>query len=128
MAQVQSCKCSGKACAIVDPETALGPAREYVLVQSKFYASAGEGDIRDGDMTKMLAARPDLKAFNGAAFQYRDVPLTAEAGERIRLYVVNAGPTLFSAFHVVGALFDKVYIDGNPENVLHAVRRIGQRF
>ena len=107
---------------VVDPETALEPAREYVLVQSEFYARSGEGGIWDGDMTKMLAARPDLMAFNGAAFQYRDLPLTADAGVRIRLYVVNAGPTLFSAFHVIGALFDKVYIDGNPENLLRGVQ------
>jgi nitrite reductase (NO-forming) len=66
--------------------------------------------------------KPDILAFNGIGFQYRDNPLPAKVGERIRLYVVNAGPTLFSAFHVVGALFDKVYIDGNPANVLHGVQ------
>jgi nitrite reductase (NO-forming) len=107
---------------VVDPETPLEPARDYVLVQSEFYAGAGEGGAWEGSMEKMMAAQPDLLAFNGVAFQYRDHPLAAAAGERIRLYVVNAGPTLFSAFHVVGALFDKVYIDGNPANVLRGVQ------
>ena len=107
---------------VVDPETPFEAAREYVLVQSEFYAMAGEGGVWDGDMDKMKAARPDLMAFNGAAFQYRDNPLPAKAGERIRLYVVNAGPTLFSAFHVVGALFDKVFVDGNPANVLRGIQ------
>jgi nitrite reductase (NO-forming) len=107
---------------VVDPETPLPAAREYVLVQSEFYAKAGAGGTWDGDMDKMLAVRPDLLAFNGVAFQYRDNPLPAKAGERIRLHVVNAGPTLFSAFHVVGALFDRVLIDGNPANELRGVQ------
>jgi nitrite reductase (NO-forming) len=61
-------------------------------------------------------------AFNGIAFQYKDNPLPAKVGEKVRLYVVNAGPTLFSAFHVVGALFDRVLVDGNPANVLQGVQ------
>ncbi len=107
---------------VVDPETPLPPATEYLLVESEFYAKAGANNTWDGDMDKMKAARPDLLAFNGKAFQYRDNPLPAKVGERIRIYVVNAGPTLFSAFHVIGALFDRVLIDGNPENVLHGVQ------
>jgi nitrite reductase (NO-forming) len=106
---------------VVDPATPLAPAREYVLVQSEFYASEGENGTWDGDFDKMLAARPDILAFNGAAFQYQDHPLPASVGETIRLYVMNAGPTLFSAFHVIGAIFDRVYVDGNPANVLQGV-------
>jgi nitrite reductase (NO-forming) len=107
---------------VVDPDTPLEPAREYVLLQSEFYAKPAADGTWDGDLDKMKAARPDLLAFNGSAFQYRDNPLPATVGERIRLYVVNAGPTLFSAFHVIGALFDKVLIDGNPANVLRGVQ------
>jgi nitrite reductase (NO-forming) len=33
-------------------------------------------------------------------------------GKTLRLYVVNAGPNRISSFHVVGAIFDKVYADG----------------
>lgn len=106
---------------VVDPVTPLPPAREYVLVQSEFYASGGENGTWDGDFDKMLAARPDILAFNGAAFQYRDNPLPASVGEQIRLYVMNAGPTLFSAFHVIGTIFDRVYVDGNPRNVLEGI-------
>lgn len=106
---------------VVDPDPPLAPAREYVLIQSEFYASEGENGTWDGDLDKMLAARPDLLAFNGIAFQYRDNPLPASVGETIRLYVMNAGPTLFSAFHVIGTIFDRVYVDGNPRNVLEGV-------
>jgi nitrite reductase (NO-forming) len=108
---------------VVDPTTPLPPAREYVLVQSEIYASSEtNANPWSGDMEKMLANTPDLMAFNGKAFQYKDHPLKASVGELIRLYVVNAGPTQFSAFHVVGALFDRVYVDGNPNNVLQGVQ------
>lgn len=107
---------------IVDPETPFPPAREYVIVQSEFYAMPGENGAWDADIEKMKAVRPDIVAFNGAAFQYRDHPLPAAAGEKIRLYVLNAGPTLFSAFHVIGALFDVVYADGNPRNPLYGLQ------
>ena len=39
-----------------------------------------------------------------------------EVGELIRIHVVNAGPTIFSAFHVIGTLFSAAYADGNPAN------------
>jgi nitrite reductase (NO-forming) len=42
--------------------------------------------------------------------------LKAKAGQRIRLFLMNAGPTQFSAFHVIGAIFSDVYVDGNPAN------------
>ena len=106
---------------IVDPDPPLEPAREYFLVQSEFYAKPGADGTWDADMDKMLAVRPDLLAFNGVAFQYRDIPLTADPGEKVRMYVMNAGPTLFSAFHVIGAIFDVVYVDGNPRNPLYGV-------
>jgi nitrite reductase (NO-forming) len=69
----------------------------------------------------MLAVQPDFVVFNGAADQYLQQPLTAAPGELIRLYVMNAGPTLFSAFHVIGAIFDRVYTDGNPANVSRGI-------
>lgn len=109
---------------VVDPQQPFAPAREYVLVQSEFYVRPGAAGEWEGDLNKAKGVRPDLLAFNGVAFQYRDVPLTASAGELVRLYVVNAGPTLFSAFHVVGAIFESAYVDGNPENRLRGIQTL----
>lgn len=106
---------------VVDPVPALEAAKEFVLVQSEFYLKQGIGENWAGDADRMLAVRPDFVVFNGAALQYQQQPLTAAPGERIRMYVMNAGPTLFSAFHVIGAIFDKVYVDGNPANVMRGV-------
>jgi nitrite reductase (NO-forming) len=53
--------------------------------------------------------------------RYLSEPIPVPVGEPVRLYLVDAGPSLSSAFHVVGAIFDVVQPDGNPENVLRGV-------
>ena len=108
---------------IVDPATPLPPAREYGLVQSEFYTTKGANGTVQGDYPKMQNGSPDFVVFNGVANQYTgNNALTADPGQRIRLWVVNAGPNDFSAFHVVGAILDKVYPDGNPANVLSGMQ------
>jgi nitrite reductase (NO-forming) len=106
---------------IVDPATPLPPAREYALVQSEFYVGAKNGDAYTGDMDKMMAQTPDYVVFNGMVNQYREHPLTANKGELVRLYIVNAGPNQTSAFHVIGTVFSAVYPDGNLANKLTGV-------
>ncbi|HEU0276739.1 MAG TPA: multicopper oxidase domain-containing protein [Rhodanobacteraceae bacterium] len=107
---------------IVDPATPLPPAEaSYVIVQSEWYTAQISGNLMGPDYQKMLAERPDEVVFNGAAFQYRDHPLQAIAGERVRLYFVNAGPNAWSSFHVIGATFDKVYPDGVTAHALDGV-------
>jgi nitrite reductase (NO-forming) len=93
-------------------------------VQSEFYVNKGSDGLFHSDSTKMNAAMPDYVVFNGFANQYKDEPLTANPGERIRLWVMNAGPTTFSAFHVIGALFDTAYADGNPQNEQHGMQTV----
>jgi nitrite reductase (NO-forming) len=107
---------------VVDPPAPLAPAREYVLVQSEFYLAQGENGLWKTDIDRALAVQPDFVVFNGAANQYQQETLKAAPGELIRLHVMNAGPTLFSAFHVIGALFDKVYHDGNPANEMQGIQ------
>ncbi|KRE85834.1 nitrite reductase [Rhodanobacter sp. Soil772] len=107
---------------IVDPATPLPPAAEsYVLVQGEWYTQQVSGTLMAGNYEKMQQIRPDEVVFNGAAFQYAAHPLTAKPGDLVRLYVVNAGPNLWSAFHVIGAIFDKVYPDGNPAEAISGV-------
>lgn len=107
---------------VVDPETPLPAADEsYVIVQSEWYTQQIAGQLMGPSYEKMLAERPDEVVFNGVAFQYRDRPLTAQAGKRVRIYFVNAGPSLWSSFHVIGAIFDRVYPDGDPAHALTGV-------
>ncbi len=101
---------------IVDPANGWAPATEYALVQSEFYTHQIPDGSYSVDVTKMMSNIPDYVVFNGYANQYKDAPLTAKVGQRVRLFILNAGPSQFSAFHVIGALFSDVYIDGNPAN------------
>jgi len=115
---------------IVDPRDGWGTTadKEFVLVQSEFYAKQGDSS----KVGVLLPATPDWTAeqsksatqvvFNGRAFQYKKNMLKADVGDRVRFYVVNAGPNFESDFHIVGAIFDRVYPDGNPRHALEGVQ------
>nr|WP_225956775.1 multicopper oxidase domain-containing protein [Amycolatopsis lexingtonensis] len=94
---------------IIDPPGLPAVDREYLLVSSQLYL----GDPgSDAQVAKIRAGQPDGWTFNGTAAQYDHAPLTTRAGERVRIWVVNAGPGDTTAFHVVGAQFDTVYREG----------------
>ncbi|MFC4102611.1 multicopper oxidase domain-containing protein [Paenibacillus xanthanilyticus] len=90
--------------------------RAYVVTQNEWYAENDYQDFEDG------AAR--YVVFNGSAFALQDQPLLAKVGDTVRLYVNNLGPNHVSSFHVVGTLFDQVYLDGNPRNPLYGMQTV----
>ncbi|WP_376690073.1 multicopper oxidase domain-containing protein [Wenzhouxiangella sp. EGI_FJ10409] len=99
--------------------------REYVLVQSEFYLT--EDDYNGGyryDHAAAMARDPSQVTFNGHVNALHDAPLRANAGERVRLYVLNAGPSGTSSFHVIGAIFDRVWYEGNVENDWHGMQTV----
>lgn len=113
---------------VVDPVPALPKVdREYVLVAGEWYLSNdGVAEPAQLDMNKARAMMPDWTAFNGYAGQYVAHPLTADPGDTVRFYVVDAGPSLTTAFHVVGTIFDTVYPNGDmsPEHVQNGVQTV----
>ena len=97
---------------IVEPKEGLPPVdKEFALVQSEWYL--GEQG-QPADLTKAMAAAPapDYVMFNGVASQYVDAPLQVGTGERVRMFVLNAGPSVDSSFHIVGTIFDTVIKEG----------------
>src|SRR4030095_8111132 len=74
------------------------------------------------DWQAAMAKNASYVVFNRRAVQYKDPPLRGCGGDGVRLFVVNAGPSFNSDFHVVGAVFDRVYPDGNPDHVLEGVQ------
>jgi nitrite reductase (NO-forming) len=94
---------------IIDPPDLAPVDREYVLVQSEFYLGAPG---QPGDLAKMQADEPDAVVFNGYVSQYAFRPLAARVGQRVRIWLLDAGPNRTSAFHIVGAPFDTVYAEG----------------
>jgi nitrite reductase (NO-forming) len=103
---------------IVDPRDGRPKAREYLIVQSEFYGTGG-------DYKAMMNNPPDVVCFNGQAFRYKATPLTASVGELVRVFIMNAGPSSTSAFHVIGELFDAYEPEGNPANRMAMHQTIG---
>ena len=95
---------------IIDPPDLPRVDREYLIVQSEMYLGAPEGEA---DADKVAADKPDLVVFNGYARQYDHAPLPARVGERVRIWVLAAGPNRGSSFHVVGGQFDTVWSEGD---------------
>jgi nitrite reductase (NO-forming) len=112
---------------VVDPATPLPRAdRSYVLVASEWYLT-GDGVTEPAslDMAKARAMQPDWTTFNGYANQYVTHPLTAKPGETVRFYVVAAGPTLDTNFHVVGTIFDRAWVNGDMTRFEQGVQTVG---
>jgi nitrite reductase (NO-forming) len=105
---------------IVDPQKPLPHARSFVLTAGEWYTDGASPAHLD--YAKAMAMTPDWSTFNGRAFQYDDKPLHAAPGERVRFYVVNAGPNLVVPFHLVGAIFDRAYPDGDVSHWLRDVQ------
>ena len=105
--------------------------REYVVIQSEFYAKPDPGKrkvdgaplyVLDGD--RLRAAQPTYTVFNGVHNGMVKKPLPAKAGERVRLFVLNVGPSKTSSFHVVGTIFDRVWFEGNPDNQFRGMQTV----
>jgi nitrite reductase (NO-forming) len=97
---------------IVEPEGGLPEVdHEFAFVQSEWYLGAQQATI---DITKASAGAPapDFVVFNGIANQYADHPIEVGVGETVRAFVLNAGPSIDSSFHVVGTIFHSVMKEG----------------
>ena len=101
---------------LVEPEAGLPEVdREYYIMQSEFYTAGAYGDegLQAFDMAEALTEIPDYVVFNGSVGALAgDNAIHAEVGETVRLYVGNGGPNLVSSFHVIGEIFDNVYVEG----------------
>jgi nitrite reductase (NO-forming) len=105
---------------IIDPPDLDKADQEFVMVQSELYLGPQDGVA---DPRKIAEGRPDAVVFNGYVDQYDHAPIKVRAGERIRVWVVDAGPQRATSFHVVGAQFDTVFKEGafllRPDNPEH---------
>lgn len=89
--------------------------REFYVMQSEFYTVGryGEEGYQPFSMEKALEENPDYVVFNGSVGALvGDNAIKANVGETVRLYVGNGGPNLISSFHVIGEIFDKVFVEG----------------
>ena len=98
--------------------------REFAIVQNEYYLKEKKDGTYMADLDAARKKQPMFVTFNGIAKQYVKNPLKVKAGERIRLYICNVGPNDQSSFHVVGTLFDRVWLDGNPVNEFRGMQTV----
>ena len=102
---------------VVEPEHGYPEVdKEFYVLQSEFYTP---GDYRSAghqpfDMERAIDEDPSYVVFNGAdkALVGEGKTLQADVGDVVRLFVGNAGPNLSSSFHIIGEIFDRVWIEG----------------
>lgn len=96
---------------IIDPPDLAPVAHEYLFVQSDLYVDG----VSEPGYQKMQNDQWDAVVFNGYVNQYAAAPIRVEPGERIRAWVLDAGPSEGSSFHVIGTIFDTVFFEGRYE-------------
>lgn len=101
---------------LIEPAEGLSEVdKEYYVMQSEFYTEGdyGERGLQPFDMQRAIEEDPEYVVFNGSVgAMMHDNAITAERGDKVRLFVGNGGPNLTSSFHVIGEIFDKVYYEG----------------
>ncbi|MBX3104427.1 MAG: multicopper oxidase domain-containing protein [Cryobacterium sp.] len=95
---------------IINPPGLDAVDQEFLMVQSEFYLGPQSGVA---DVRRIATQNPDLLAFNGYANQYKYRPIQVKVGEKVRIWVLDAGPNRPTSFHVVGGQFDTVYFEGD---------------
>jgi nitrite reductase (NO-forming) len=102
--------------------------REFVVIQNEWYKYNDIEDMTNGEPSQVVFSTKALQEgqlnTNGKVGALMDNPLQVKTGEKVRLYVANMGPNEVSSFHVVGTLFDDVYLDGNPVNHLKGMQTV----
>lgn len=101
---------------LVEPAGGLPKVdREYYIMQGEFYTKGktDEKGLQEFDQDKGVDEKPTYVVFNGKknALMGKNA-LEAKVGETVRLFVGNGGPNLVSSFHVIGEIFDRVYVEG----------------
>jgi nitrite reductase (NO-forming) len=115
---------------LIEPEGGL-PAvdKEFYVMQGEIYTeqSFGAKGLMTFSMDRMLAEDPEYIVFNGSSRALATDPnmLMANVGDTVRIYFGVCGPNLTSSFHVIGEIFDRVYLFGSiTSDVLTDVQTI----
>ncbi len=99
---------------VVEPKNMPPAQHQYVLVSSEWYLNApGTGAPATLDVTKAEQMTPDWVTFNGYSAQYKMHPLTSMPGQTVRFWVVDAGPSLNTEFHVVGSILRRAWLNAD---------------
>tara|TARA_R110002124_G_scaffold76438_2_gene204821 strand:+ start:521 stop:1705 length:1185 start_codon:yes stop_codon:yes gene_type:complete len=102
---------------LVEPEGGLRPVdREYYVMQGEIYTEErfGTTGLLNESYEKLIDERAEYLVFNGHTGALTEhYPLQAKVGETVRIYFGVGGPNYISSFHVIGEIFDRVYLHGS---------------
>jgi len=100
---------------LVEPEGGLPNVdHEYAVVQSEFFTKpSDQKGVMELSMEKGLMEHSDYVVFNGrVGGVMEEKALQAHTGDRVRIYFGNIGPNSVSSFHIIGEIFNNVYVKG----------------
>ena len=107
----------------VEPPEGLPPVdREYYVMEGDFYTVGKyrEKGRQPFDMQKAIDEHPTYVLFNGAeGALVGDHAIKAKIGESVRVFFGAGGPNLTSSFHIIGEIFDRVYMEGGSKTQEH---------
>ncbi|RKQ28444.1 multicopper oxidase domain-containing protein [Oceanobacillus halophilus] len=102
---------------------------EYVIIQNEWYKYNDINDMTNEEPSQVVFSTKALHEgqpnTDGTVGALINEPLHAKAGDKVRLYVANMGPNEQSSFHVIGTIFEDVYIDGHPANHNQGMQTVG---
>lgn len=111
---------------IVDPKEGYSarypkPDREYVIIQSQYFPNSDDAMaiVENKGWTNSL--------INGKIFHYDPLhssakkTLESKPGELVRIFFVNANVNEPVAFHPIAGIWERVYPNGNPKNVIYGM-------
>jgi nitrite reductase (NO-forming) len=105
---------------LVEPEGGLPPVdREFYVMQGEIYTGEpfGKHGSQEFSVEKLLGEHPEYFVFNGSVGAISKLhPLHANVGETVRIFFGVGGPNFTSSFHVIGEIFDRVYLLGGVES------------
>jgi nitrite reductase (NO-forming) len=111
---------------LVEPKGGLPKVdKEFYIVQGEIYTHGeiGKKGFQAFSAKKMINEKPEYIVFNGRPGALTGTgTLTAKVGEKVRLFIGNAGVSKISSFHIIGEIFDKVYPEASTGTPLANVQ------
>lgn len=111
---------------LVEPKKGLNKVdHEFYVMQGELYTheKLGKKGFQKFSSQKMIDEHPEYIVFNGRTGALVEKgQLTAKVGDKVRLFVGNAGVTKISSFHVIGEIFDKVYPEAGLSNPIKNIQ------
>lgn len=112
----QSVASGGYGLILVEPKNGLEKVdREFYVMQGDFFLEGpiGKQGLISFSPKRLLEEDPSYIVFNGRVGALKDHPLEAKVGEKIRIYWGVADVSGVSSAHIIGEIFDAVYLEAS---------------